>query len=201
MAALMEQLEGEEEAIQLTHTEFTFDEFSAFARELRDIETVKSLFLRSNKITDDMVATLAEALKRNKSIKEIYLSENSIGDQGAIALAKAISMNKTLELLHLNENSITDFGAEHLMHALEMNTSLRCLFLLKNPITIDTSLEHKVELRQEYARMLALCSLGVPRLAKKSNVYALPNDVLRLVRGYLSSSWSDGFNARPKGEA
>lgn len=70
-SALLEQLESEEETVQVTHTQFTPDEFSLFARELRDIETVKQVFLRSNSITDDMVILLAEALMWNKSIKEL----------------------------------------------------------------------------------------------------------------------------------
>ena len=67
----MEQLEAGEEAIQLTHSQFTIQGFSSFARELRDVETVESLFLRSNQLTDEMAAELAEALKRNRSIKEL----------------------------------------------------------------------------------------------------------------------------------
>jgi len=196
--SLMDQLERGEENIHVTHAEFTPEEFSVFAREIRDVETVKTLLLRANKIDDQMVLQLAQSLSRNRSIKEIFLSENLIGDTGAKALAEALQNNKTLQILYLNENSISDEGAEHLMHALQVNTTLQQLFLLHNPITIDTTLIHKMELRQEYARLLALCALGIPRLAKKCTVQPLPQDILRLVKKMLSNSWSDGFSRRGK---
>ena len=73
-------------------------------------------------------------------------------------------------------------------------TDMCIISLLKNPVTIDTSLEHKIELRQDYGRMLALCSLGIPRLARNSRVSCLPNDVLRSVRQMLSNRWTEGYN-------
>jgi hypothetical protein len=69
--SLFDQLEMPNEDIRVTHSEFTLQEFGRFARELRDIETVKTLMLRSNKINDDMVVQLADALQRNKSIREL----------------------------------------------------------------------------------------------------------------------------------
>lgn len=68
--------------------------------------------------------------------------------------------------------------------------------MLRNPLTIDSSFEYKLSLRLDYARMLALCSLSVPRLAKNSNVFALPNDVLRVVRLMLSDEWQFGYSKR-----
>jgi len=69
--ALMDQLESEEDTVQITHSRFTMEEFSVFSRELRDIETIKQIFLRSNQLNDDMIVLLAEALRWNKSVKEL----------------------------------------------------------------------------------------------------------------------------------
>jgi hypothetical protein len=72
MASLMEQLENEEEKIQITHQHnIPIEEFTLFAREMRDNETVKMLLLVSNNLTDEMIIELAEALKYNKTLEQL----------------------------------------------------------------------------------------------------------------------------------
>jgi hypothetical protein len=71
MAELIRQIESGAPEIRFTHFWFSIEEFKAFARELRDIETVVSVFLRSNHLNDEMIVALADALRHNKSIKEL----------------------------------------------------------------------------------------------------------------------------------
>ena len=71
MADLIRQIESGSSEIRVTHVWFELEEFKAFAREIRDIETVESVFLRSDHINDEMIIALAEALRYNKSIREL----------------------------------------------------------------------------------------------------------------------------------
>jgi hypothetical protein len=71
MASLLEQLESGTGTVRMTHSWFNIREFEAFAREVRDVETVTSIFLRSNQLNDQMVVALADALSHNRSVKEL----------------------------------------------------------------------------------------------------------------------------------
>lgn len=71
MSSLMQLIESGAKSIQVTHQHFNPNEFSSFARELRDNEIVTLLFLNSNHINDVMVSELAEALCHNRYVKNL----------------------------------------------------------------------------------------------------------------------------------
>lgn len=64
--------------------------------------------------------------------------------------------------------------------------------MINNRITIDTSLENKLELRRDYARMVALCYLQDENKLRESGLPALPKDVIKVVRSMLADNWREG---------
>ena len=86
---------------------------------------IKSLYLRSNNISDGGAVALAQALHQNSTLKCLNLSNNSISDSGAVALAQALHHNSTLERLYLYDNdAIGKQGTHQLVQALTVNTSI-----------------------------------------------------------------------------
>ena len=105
------------------------------ANALKTNNTLETLYLHGNNISDDGITCLGDALKVNKTLKSLNLSRNKIGDVGAQNLAIALKSNKIITTIDLSSNKITDVGAQDLAIALKSNKTLKKLFLHRNNIT------------------------------------------------------------------
>ena len=86
---------------------------------------IKSLELKSKKISDSAVEALFKALDHNSTLEWLDLSNNSISDAGVEALALVLHHNSTLKELDLSGNdAIGKEGTHHLIEALTENTSI-----------------------------------------------------------------------------
>ena len=72
---------------------------------------------------------LAGALAKNNTLGTLYLDDNQITDTGACGLAGALAKNSTLGTLYLRDNQITDTGACELAGALAKNKTLETRIL------------------------------------------------------------------------
>ncbi len=96
----------------------------------------KFLSLQSNKMTSIGASILAEALNDNNTLETLYLGDNYISDDGVDSLARSLSShNHTLKTLVFQKNRITDKGAKHLAQMLEVNETLIWLYLGENEIS------------------------------------------------------------------
>lgn len=81
------------------------------------------LLLVNCKIKDIGIEHLSSALQSNDTLESLYLEYNEITDQGAMHLSSLLA-NNTLQSLYINHNKITDIGAELFIKALRKNTSI-----------------------------------------------------------------------------
>lgn len=77
---------------------------------------------------------LCLVIEVNNSLHSINLSRNKITDQGAAFIAKAVKKNYSLHKLDLRDNNIGDDGAADIEEALVINDSLYSLYLSGNKI-------------------------------------------------------------------
>jgi Ran GTPase-activating protein (RanGAP) involved in mRNA processing and transport len=96
----------------------------------------KELDLRRNEIKSDGLGILTDELDKNQTLETLYLSFNLISDLGVSFLVESLSFNnRILKKLELDSNEITDQGAEYLSEMLKTNQILIWLSLDNNQIT------------------------------------------------------------------
>lgn len=93
--------------------------------------TLRTLILQKNRITDKGARYLAEMLKTNETLLWLYLGENEISNEGVRLIAQAIEQeNHSLEMLILSSNKlITDLSIDYIVSMLEKNQSLKKLWI------------------------------------------------------------------------
>jgi len=106
---------------------------------LKNVKTLKKLYLHRNAFGKSGAAAIFEALKVNKSIVKLDLRENEIGCNGAVAAAAMISGNSTLKYLSLQNNKIGEKGCMALANALRENYVLHVLSLQGNDLSPDAA--------------------------------------------------------------
>lgn len=122
---------------------------TTLAQELASNNTLTSIVLRQNFITDVGAIALAEALTSNTKLYELSLGFNKIGDRGAFALS-----NTGLKILDLFDNAITNQGAKCFF----INTKLIKISLLCNRVNEDTQVIIKDRIRKNKPMHYALSS-------------------------------------------
>ena len=98
-------------------------------------KTIQLLDISNNELTSHITENLAHALGYNSYLSLLALGSNSIGNEGAIHLASALKQNMTLTSLYLRDNMITNKGAVAIADALGENNVLRKLDLSMNDIS------------------------------------------------------------------
>lgn len=103
---------------------------SEFANALSSNNSLVTLNLSQNNITDDGVGYVTEGLLDNKTLKELIIYGNKIGDEGVGKIADML--NKNASLIHINlsfNKEIGNEGVKKLADALKDNTTLQKLNL------------------------------------------------------------------------
>jgi Ran GTPase-activating protein (RanGAP) involved in mRNA processing and transport len=75
-----------------------------FAEMLSENNTLKTLVLQENQLSDDEATHLAQGLRNNLTLACLDLSNNHIGDIGAAELGSGISLNTSLRELNISWN-------------------------------------------------------------------------------------------------
>ena len=99
--------------------------------------TLKRLTLSHNNIGDVGCVYLSDLLLGNVSLKKIDISYNRVGSDGAKSLSKALCSNSLLKILDLGCNNIGDEGCSALAEGLKVNKTLQTLDLSFNSIGSD----------------------------------------------------------------
>lgn len=86
--------------------------------------TLVTLDLSRNIISNGGARSLSAALISNTSLSKLNLSFNEIEDRGAVALSVAIRRNKTLKMLDLSHNFIEEYGWIDLSESLQHNKNI-----------------------------------------------------------------------------
>ncbi|KAL0492005.1 hypothetical protein AKO1_010097 [Acrasis kona] len=121
---------------------------------------LKTLLMRSNKLSRTSIKPLTNALKKNSTLEHLDISGNDLGVLGANLVAGMLLENKALLQLNLFGNFIEIEGAIMISEALCSNTTLQILDLGLNRIRVRGALE--------VAKML-LVNNTLVRLNLKSN--------------------------------
>ena len=110
------------------------------AKALEKNNTLTTLNLPQNNISNIGATALAKALKINNTLTTLNLQQNDIGDEGVFALAEALKTNNTLTTLNLQQNDIGNEGVNRLVHVLfrrENESLIDIDFKYNNKITAD----------------------------------------------------------------
>jgi hypothetical protein len=99
--------------------------------------TLVSLDLSENAVSDKGAISLASWLASSGDIKELRLGHNNIGDVGAAKLAAALTKNTSLQTLDLSFNQIEGKGGRALAYSLKRNSTLQIMNLRHNRVESD----------------------------------------------------------------
>mmetsp|Transcript_20088 Transcript_20088/g.45531 ORF Transcript_20088/g.45531 Transcript_20088/m.45531 type:complete len:377 (-) Transcript_20088:588-1718(-) len=110
--------------------------------------SLETLHLEDNNISDAGAKYIATALRYNFNLKHVFLDNNNIGDKGVAAIGAAIGGNDggrsnfCLTDLYLVSNKISNDGAAMLIEAFKTNRTVINFHLSNNNIT--TKVEHRI---------------------------------------------------------
>lgn len=102
-------------------------------------QSIRTLSLRGNMISESSADALARLMHENQSITDLDLSGNRIGDEVAIALAETIPAHPAIEALDLTGNRVGDLGLAALAASLLQPPSLRSLKAWGNDFARNSS--------------------------------------------------------------
>ena len=132
-------------SLYIFSTPLTLDYVNLFSSQISGNNTLESLYLNHNSISDDGVITLVESLKNNKKLQYLSLEFNTgITLVSIPSLAEFIHINCTLSVLDVSNTSIDTEGVLELVDSLKFNTSL---------VKLVVHAKHKAECTQFVARL------------------------------------------------
>ena len=73
---------------------------------------LRTLNLKSNKLTDKCCKSLKESLQTNPPLEELILARNEIKNAGCQRIIGGLNRNENLVLLDLERNQISDEGSD-----------------------------------------------------------------------------------------
>jgi hypothetical protein len=93
------------------------------------------LILQNIGLTDPIMDIISSVIAFNNTMKTVIVSRNMISDRSMVGLSKALTINVSLEELDLSRNSLTDDSLENLFEGLMAHFNLRKCILNGNRIT------------------------------------------------------------------
>ena len=79
---------------------------NCLAESLNSNNTLTTLRIRNNSVSDGGAVSIAKALYNNSALTTLDISINSISDRGAVCIAEMLKSNKTLQKVDLSYNYI-----------------------------------------------------------------------------------------------
>ncbi|CAF1068611.1 unnamed protein product [Rotaria sordida] len=136
--------------ISLQFNKFTSIGISILADALNNNNTLETLYLGNNYISDDGIYFLANILSiNNHTLKILVLQKNKITDRGVKYLAQMIKVNQTLIWLYLGQNEISDEGVRILTQTIQnQNHTIEMLVLSGNKLLTDLSIDYLIQMIQ-----------------------------------------------------
>jgi Leucine-rich repeat (LRR) protein len=113
-------------SVTLTDSTLTLDQVvSMMLVTVPDLTLIK---LERAPVTASALATVAYC----NSIKTLLVPNNSLTDKDAIKLAEAVTQNTSIQLIDIRGNNLTDLGCVAFLTALNKNTSIQTIRLEGN---------------------------------------------------------------------
>jgi len=116
--------------LDLRGNSITDDSCTSICTALKSNHKVQNLNLAQNKITSKGVPSITSLI--SKCLVRLNLSKNAIGDAGVQNLAGGIAATKTLKEIHLSDCKMRSSGASFLASAFAVNKSLQTINLQGN---------------------------------------------------------------------
>ena len=107
----------------------------AFAEQLKNNTTLKTLWLHGRGLNSLSIESLAEALTTNKHLEVLSIRNSVLWDGGIKRLAHALRVNQGLKILDLMSCGMTDVGLECLAKSLQGNSVLAQLHVWDTRLT------------------------------------------------------------------
>jgi len=133
-APLEQQVESCQERLEL-HPDFKDQDAKLLKTLLPKNSRIRTLVLKSHKITDAGIAEMAACLKLCSFVCEVHIQESRMTCDGAVAVASWVKGSTTLTELDLHDNKISDRGAGALAKAMVTSKSVTSLDLNSNRIS------------------------------------------------------------------
>lgn len=96
-------------------------------------DTITTVFLEYKHLSDSQAATIIDCLVRNPdSVASVWLSHNRLTDESGVKLARVVERSSTIKHLGLCNNNFTEVTHRAMARALCVNTSLSGLFTYCN---------------------------------------------------------------------
>ena len=118
--------------VYLSDNEISDEGAAAIAGALEHDSTIITLNLGGNEIGAEGAAAIAGALEHNTTITTVDLGGNEIGDEGAAAIARALEHNSTITYVDLDSNDIGDEGAAEISILVKRNRIARAMPILRS---------------------------------------------------------------------
>ena len=125
--------------LELEENSITDDGVLSLAETINE-SSLERLNLNGNQI-GDAASSLFKHLASNETMTTLELNSNNISDKGATELASSLLDNETLLAVDLGENKVTNRGANDLLKVLRVNDTLEELELAGNASVTDEMME------------------------------------------------------------
>ena len=151
-------------------------------RSMRNISTLRKIYLHGNMIASEAVDDIAVVLSQNTKLEEIDISCNNLQTPGAIKIFQSIMDLNTLTKLDIAHNMITNEATEYIMGILSNNNKLKELNLSHNNMIISDFIKcnftNLQNLDLSYTNIQTVCSIKNLEVVtlKKCNISG--NDIL-----------------------
>ncbi|CDW82527.1 UNKNOWN [Stylonychia lemnae] len=113
------------------------DGLTAICDGLERNQSIQTLILNNNQITDASIKNLSKRIKSSKLyLKVLDLSYNYITNKSGVGLMESLARNDSIQTLIINNNSLADESAQELIQTLKKNKNIRKLSLNHNGINL-----------------------------------------------------------------
>jgi len=148
-------------SLDLQGNRITDESIILVASSLGKTTSLQNLNLSHNKITSTGASSLVQLV--NKSLHSLDLSYNAIGDSGIQKLAGGIANTKTLRELYLTQCKIKAYGGSFLASAFAVNKTLTSISLGNNPMGGNQSSKRLAYalMRNSRLRVLNVGGIGI----------------------------------------
>ena len=120
--------------LSLSNNQITDEETKEFVNFV-NVNTIQSLDISNNMISDRGVSSISDCFKVNGVLCKLNLSSNKITDEGVMRLAEAIQLITTLQELNISKNWISTEGVMRIVEACTINRTLHKLVCTHNNLS------------------------------------------------------------------
>ena len=126
-------------------------------KALRDISTLRKLYLSNVSITDEVADDIAAVISCNIHLQELNLGSNNLQSSGTIKIAKSLQKVSSLTKLYINNSNITHEAADDIATVISCNIHLQELNLGSNNLQASGT----IKIAKSLQKILSLTKLYI----------------------------------------